>query len=92
MAKPRANPGACDVACGAAETERSAHSAVATTITAITCFVRRIFLQGEPCRPSLGRETSRRYAKIGQSIGMPIPAVKETRSLCTARGSRVFAD
>src|SRR5206468_6632506 len=40
-ANVRASPCACGRTVGAAETERSAHSAVATTITAITCLVRR---------------------------------------------------
>ena len=39
-ANVRANPCDCGRSTGAAETERSAHSAVATTITAITCLVR----------------------------------------------------
>jgi hypothetical protein len=41
---------ACDDA-GAAATARSAHSAVATTITAITCLVRRIPLPSLDNRP-----------------------------------------
>src|SRR6185437_8366639 len=42
VASVRARPAGSAVACGAADSERSAQSAVATTITAITCFVRRI--------------------------------------------------
>ena len=41
-ANDRANPCDCGRVTGAALTDRSAHSAVATTITAITCLVRRI--------------------------------------------------
>ena len=53
----------CDA--GAAATPRSAHSAVATTITAITCLVRRI---------------SPAATQIGQSIEMPPQTVKATAS------------
>ena len=65
----------CDgtLTCGAAATARSAQSAVATTITAITWRVRRIV-----------------YFKIGQSIEMPSPAVKETFSI-TAPQAPQFA-
>ena len=61
---------------GAAATARSAHSAVATTITAITCLVRCFIL----VRVSLGQRVASpeflKSSKIGQSIGLGPRTVK----------------